>query len=78
MEILEKVHHQNMTLIVAGMIRTFHYIDGSCHKATNGYFTGHLNAAYFVVKLEDLQSDFMTRMLTIVLVMCLTETDLVP
>ena len=67
-----------MTLIVAGMILTFYYIDGSCHKATNGYFTGYLNSTYFVVKLEDLQSDFMTRMLTIVLVMCLTETDLVP
>ena len=67
-----------MTLIIIEMINTFHYIDGSRHNATNGYFIGRLNAAYFVDKLEDLQSDFMTRMLTIILVICLTETHLVP
>ena len=78
MEILEKAHHQNMTLTTTGMINVFHYIDGSCHKATNKHFIGHLNAAYFLDKLEDLQSDCETRILTIVSVMCFTETDLVP
>ena len=63
-----------MTIIITGMINTFHYMDGSCH---NGYFIGELNAAYFLDKLEDLQSDFMIRMLTIVSVMCFTETCLV-
>ena len=67
-----------MTLIITGRINTFHYIDGSCHNATNGHFIGHLNAAFFLDKLVDLQSDFMTRILTIVSVMCFTETDLVP
>ena len=44
----------------------------------NGCFIGHVNAAYFLDKLEDLQSDFMIRMLTIVSVMCFTETYPVP
>ena len=78
MEILEKANHQNMTLIITGMINTLHYTDGSRHNATKGYFIGHLNAAYSLDKLEDLQSDFMSRMLTIISVMCFTETDLVP
>ena len=63
MEILEYADHQNITLIITGVINTFHCIDGSRH---NGYFIGHLNAAYFLDKVEDLQSDFMTRILTIV------------
>ena len=67
-----------MTLIITGMINTFRYIDGPCHNATNGYVKGHFNAAYFLDKLEDLQRDFMTRMLTIVSVMRFTETDLGP
>ena len=67
-----------MTLVITGMIDTFHYKNSSCHNATKGYFIGHLNAAYSLDKLEDLQSDFMSRMLTIISVMCFTETDLVP
>ena len=62
-----------MTLIITGVIDTFHCENSSCHNASNGYFIGHLNAAYFLDKLEDLQSDFMTR----TLVMCFTETYLV-
>ena len=53
MEILEKAHHQNMTLITTRMINVFHYTDGSCHKATNGHFIGHLNGAYFLDIMED-------------------------
>ena len=48
MEILEKAHHQNVTLITRGMINVFHYIDGSCHKASNGHSIGHLNGAHFL------------------------------
>ena len=53
MEILEKGHRKNMTLITTGMINVFHYMDGSCHKATNGHFIGHLNVAYFLDIVED-------------------------
>ena len=66
-----------MTLIITEMINTFHYRNSSFHNATNGYFIDHLNAAHLMNKLEDLQSDFMTRMLTIVSLMCFTGTDLV-
>ena len=58
-------------------INTLHYTDGSRHNATKGYFIGHLNAACSLDKLEDLQRDFMSRMLTIVSVKCFTETCLV-
>ena len=80
MEILEKAHHQNMTLIITGMMNTLHYTNGSRHNATKGYFIGHLNTAYSLDKLEDLQSDFMSKMLTIMIisVMCFTETNLEP
>ena len=66
-----------MTLIITGMINTFHNKNNIGQNATNGYFRGHLNVTYFFDKLEDLQSDFMTKMFTNVTVMCFTETYLV-
>ena len=59
------------------MMSTFHYENSSGHNETNVYFIDHLIAAYFLDRFKDLQSDFMIRMLTIVPVMCCTETYLV-
>ena len=53
-----------MTMTITRMINIFHYKNSSRHNATDGCFIGHLNAAYFSDKLEDLHSDFLIKMLS--------------